>query len=65
MTETTAADYMKPSAQQLAPDGDLVAAMRKATRREHTIANVLILAKLAVALTDRQLYAKVCVACFM
>lgn len=32
--------------------------MRRATRRLHHIANALILAKLAVALTDQQLYAK-------
>jgi hypothetical protein len=37
---------------------DFVPAMRKATRRAHSVANVLILAKLAVALTDKQLYGK-------
>jgi heme oxygenase len=36
----------------------LTAAMRKATRRDHHAANALILAKLAVALNDRTLYAR-------
>jgi hypothetical protein len=37
---------------------NFVTAMRKATRSQHNVSNVLILAKLAVALTDPRLYAK-------
>jgi heme oxygenase len=37
---------------------DLLLQMRRATRRAHNIANALILSKLVVVLTDRQLYAQ-------
>jgi heme oxygenase len=37
---------------------DLLLEMRKATRRQHHVANALILAKLVVVLTDQKLYAK-------
>ncbi|GBF89739.1 hypothetical protein Rsub_02909 [Raphidocelis subcapitata] len=41
-----------------AASDEFVPALRRATRRQHGIANALILAKLAVALTDRKLYGK-------
>lgn len=37
---------------------DLLLEMRKATRRQHHVANALVLAKLVVVLTDQKLYAK-------
>lgn len=37
---------------------DLLLEMRKATKRHHNIANALILSKLVVVLTDKQLYAR-------
>lgn len=37
---------------------DLLLEMRKATRRHHNIANALILSKLVVVLTDKQLYGR-------
>lgn len=39
-------------------DYDLLLEMRKATRRHHNIANALILSKLVVVLTDKQLYGR-------
>lgn len=48
---------MAPPAAAAADDGDLLLEMRRATRRAHSVANALILAKLAVVLTDRGLYA--------
>jgi heme oxygenase len=42
----------------MAHDYDLLVEMRKATRRAHHIANALILSKLVVVLTDKQLYAR-------
>eukprot|EP00877_Chromochloris_zofingiensis_P001692 jgi/Chrzof1/11523/UNPLg00457.t1_GUN2B[v5.2] len=41
----------------------LLLEMRKATRRSHNVANVLILSKLAVVLTDKQLYGRA-LSCF-
>lgn len=42
----------------MADNYNLLLEMRKATRRAHHIANALILSKLVVVLTDKQLYAR-------
>jgi len=43
---------------EMSQEYNLLLEMRKATRRSHHIANALILSKLVVVLTDKQLYAR-------